>query len=836
MNTNTNQNTTNQNTKAMIINAAELDMTRVVITSMKGRKHDVVHFDIDSNHQRERQTMSNIYKAVVTSVELSLNAVFVNFGGDRHGFLPLSNISSEYFLETPTSKGNPKPEDLGRLIKVGQELVVQVEKEERGNKGAALTTFISLAGSYVVLMPNNDRGGGVSRQIEGAEREALKNKVSALEIPEGMSLIVRTAGVGRSLDDLKWDLSILLRYWDAIKKAAIAKPGPYLIVEESDIVLRSVRDHFRQDIDEVVIDEAAAYERVRNYINLVRPDFLDRIKRYDSSTPIFSHYQVETQVSTAFDREVRLRSGASIVIDQTEALVAIDVNSARATKGANIEETAFQTNLQATDEIARQIRFRDLSGLVVIDYIDMVEPSHRRTVEDRLAEAMSIDRARVQRTRISELGLLELSRQRLRRTLTRLTNITCPRCDGQGLIRTVESLANSIIHMMQDNQTKSSNPLHFTLQCPLDLTTFLMNEKRADIQKLTDLHQTKVTIIPNQHMLTPAYQLKQTELNVEKDGQQPTSYQQIKQNKTNTLLPQKKTSRASFNEPAINEYLSMPTEREQNPESGLLGRLAKRWFGNSDEQQNTSDTDKKSSGDSKTQDRTRRPQRPSRQQGNRGGERPPRRQGESQQQRRRSDSPRRDDLNTEGEESSSTRQQNTGTHSASNSSNTMRATPKAADAAKRTSTRRGSRGGSRSAVSPEESTTNSTRPTTSIQKEQTAAPAPNRPVEKPAPAPVKAVAKPPADVAPAAPAAPVKKSLSSARRTPGARQARPMPKKIEKKAEDTEKLTEIPTAPATPPKRYKKTPSSARQVSKRPGPKKAVKTEDKTEKGSETSE
>lgn len=799
--------------KIMIINAAESDITRVVIAKKAARKNEVIHFDIDSKLKQNKQTMSNIYKAVVTSIEASLAAVFVNFGNDRHGFLPLSNISSEYFNEP--CNGTPRSEDLNRLIKVGQELVIQVEKEERGNKGAAMTTFISLAGSYVVLMPNNDRGGGVSRQIEGPERDALKKSLDQLDVPEGMSLIARTAAVGRAVEDLKWDLSILQSYWDAIKKAAIAKPGPYLIAEESNVVLRSVRDHFRHDIAEVIIDDEAAYEQVKSYINLVRPDFIDRIKHYKEHTPVFSYYQVETHVETAYQREVRLPSGGSIVIDHTEALVAIDVNSSRATKGNSIEETAYQTNLEATDEIAKQIRFRDLSGLIMIDYIDMLQAGHRRTVEERLANAMSIDRARIQMLPISRLGILELSRQRLRRTLTRLTKITCPRCNGQGLIRTIESIASSIIHTMQDNQARSSKPLHFTLQCPLDLTTFLMNERRDDIQRLTDHNHTKISIIPNQHLITPSYQLKQTELVIAGDGnsgnssKQPT-YQQLKQgsNMDNSLLA-KRSSQTMFNEPVINQYLTMPEERESQSQ-GLLGKLTKRWFGAS--QTEPTPPPKEEEEKPSTRRNNRRSNSHNRQEDSRGEQRPKR-----QQQRRRSDAPTNNDRRNSAKKAPD-KAKKTNTRTASNESDTLRSTPKPGESSNRRSTvRRGTRGGNRQ-QRPSDTTTNT-------QTAVNAAPLKEPRAEKKAPQPNKTPKKPVAEkpvavVDTPAPEkeAPKKKTLSSARSKTGHRHSRAMPttSSVEKnKAEKEAKATETAQTgekPAAPRPRYKKTPSSARQT------------------------
>ncbi len=577
--------------KVIIVNAAQSDTTRVAIANMgaQGSAPELRHFDIDSNCSSNQQKMSNIYKCVVTDISPHLCAVFIAYGADRHGFLPFSNISSEYFNSAESISKQPTAAELQRVIKPGQELVVQLEKEERGNKGAAFTTFISLAGSYIVLMPNSSKGGGVSRQIEGADRTDLKEKLDKLDIPDGMSVIIRTAGIGCELEELQWDLTILLRYWEAVKKSAIAKPGPYLIRAESNLTLRTVRDHLRKDINEIIIDDEKTFNEVVQFLELVAPDFVSKVQHYQHATPIFSYYQLEEQVETAYQHNVSLKSGGSIVIEQTEAMVTIDVNSARSTRGSNIEETAFHTNLEAADEIARQIRFRDLSGLIVIDFIDMMHSKSRRAVEDRLAEAMREDRARIQTTSISRLGLLEMSRQRLRKTLTRMSKITCPRCEGQGIIRSVESLANSVIHTIQDRQAKLGQPLHFTVQCPLDLCAFLSNEKRAEIEHIEHNNDTKITIIPNQHLQTPHYILKQAErkIGANNSGKLMASYQRIKQQQPDTSWQCSDKSQSEFDEPVINQYLSMPTKKPNSDnQSGLFERLAKRWFSSSDDTEN----------------------------------------------------------------------------------------------------------------------------------------------------------------------------------------------------------------------------------------------------------
>jgi ribonuclease E len=554
----------------MLINATQRDELRSVIIDGNNR---LVNYDVDTPQQEQKK--SNIYKAVVTKVEKSLGALFVNFGSERMGFLPFSNISPEYYNADVKNNGNP---DLERLFKIGQEIVVQVEKDERGNKGAALTTYISLAGSYCVLMPNNARGGGISRQIEGKERENLQAKIEQLEIPEGMGIIVRTAGVNRTAEELNWDMKILLRYWDAIKQAAIAKPGPYLIHQESNVVLRSVRDNLREDIDEVIVDDENAFKEVHDYVRLVRPDFLDRIKLHSGPTPLFSHYQIEGQIEMAYQHELQLPSGGSIVIDHTEALVSIDVNSARATKGGNIEETALQTNLEAAEEVARQLRIRDLGGLIVIDFIDMTPMQNRREVENRLRDALKMDRARIQTERISRFGLLEMSRQRLRRALSKTIKEVCPRCKGQGMIQSVESLASTIIHRIEQQVAKASSPLHFTIQAPMSLATYLTNERRDCIALLESNGQAKVTVIPNQHMETPDYSFKTSDYSGEANSKM-ASYDRIKQVKS---IPAGKEKPArTFDEPIMNQYLTIP-DAAGNPAgsgTGLFKRLITRMFG-----------------------------------------------------------------------------------------------------------------------------------------------------------------------------------------------------------------------------------------------------------------
>lgn len=547
----------------MLINATHSDELRVAITA------DTVLVDLDIEHPGQEQKKSNIYKGKITSIEPSLGAVFVDYGSERHGFLPLKEISPEYFI-TDTQGQSPEQIDIKRVLKEGQEIVVQVDKEERGNKGAALTSFIALAGCYLVLMPNNPDSGGISRRIEGDDRDQLREIISQLPIPEGMGIIIRTAGVSRSKEELEWDLKVLLRYWEAIKQAAVARPGPYLIHQESDVIIRAIRDHLRQDISEIVIDDADAYHRAKAYIQQVRPDFVEHLKLYTETMPIFSRFQIERQIEAAYQREVRLPSGGAIVIDHSEALVAIDINSARATKGASIEETALQTNLEAADEIAKQVRIRDIGGLVVIDFIDMTPVRNQREVENRLRNALKMDRARIQIGRISRFGLLEMSRQRLRASLSVSSEITCPRCEGRGSIRSVESVAISLIHLIQENASRSNNA-QIQVQLPLDIATFVMNEKRNVINEIEAQSSVKITIIPNKHLRSPNFHIKTIR---DDSGKLAPSYKMIRAPKPEIVIP-KSTVTSTVAEPAIQQYLSdeiqPPAPKPQS--NGLIKRL-----------------------------------------------------------------------------------------------------------------------------------------------------------------------------------------------------------------------------------------------------------------------
>ena len=491
--------------KRMLINATQKEELRVALVD--GQRL----FDLDIESPGHEQKKSNIYKGKITRVEPSLEAAFVDYGAERHGFLPLKEISREYFPQGYVFSGRPNIKD---IIKEGQEVIVQVNKEERGNKGAALTTFISLAGSYLVLMPNNPRAGGISRRIEGDERLELKEALDCLDVPEDVGLIVRTAGVGKSPEELQWDLKVLLHHWEAIKTAAESRAAPFLIHQESDVIVRAIRDYLRRDIGEILIDNKKVFEKAKNHIRLVRPDFINRVRLYEGEVPLFSHYQIESQIESAFQREVRLPAGGSIVIDVTEALTAIDINSSRSTRGGDIEETALNTNLEAADEIARQLRLRDLGGLIVIDFIDMTPVRHQREVENRLREATRQDRARIQFARISRFGLLEMSRQRLSPSLSEASSHICPRCQGTGKVRDNESIALSILRLVEEEAIKeNSAQIHAIV--PVEVASYLLNEKRKAISSIESRHDVNVLVVPSESMETPhfaVYRLRENEI------------------------------------------------------------------------------------------------------------------------------------------------------------------------------------------------------------------------------------------------------------------------------------------------------------------------------------
>ncbi|ASK77672.1 ribonuclease E [Paraphotobacterium marinum] len=483
--------------KRMLINATQKEELRVALVD--GQKL----YDLDIENAGYESKKANIYKGIVTRVEPSLEAAFVNYGADRHGFLPLKEISKDNFPENYTYQGRPNIKD---ILSEGQELIIQVDKEERGNKGAALTTFISLAGSYLVLMPNNPRAGGISRRIEGNERIALKDALNELRLPLGMGLIVRTAGVGKSSEELSWDLNILINHWNAIKEASKNHTAPFLIHQESNVIVRAIRDYLRRDIGEVIVDSPKFFKKTKEHVALVRPDFISKIKRYNNEVPLFTHYQIENQIESAFQREVNLPSGGSIVIDPTEALTSIDINSARSTKGVDIEETALQTNLEASEEIARQLRLRDLGGLVVIDYIDMTPLKNQREVENRLKDAVQIDRARIQIGRISKFGLLEMSRQRLSPSLAEASHHVCPRCKGTGVVRDNNSLSLSILRLLEEEAIKEKTS-QVVAVVPTVIASYLLNEKRKSILHIEKLHNVKLVISPTSSFETPNFEI-----------------------------------------------------------------------------------------------------------------------------------------------------------------------------------------------------------------------------------------------------------------------------------------------------------------------------------------
>ena len=482
--------------KKMLINATQPEEIRVAIVD--GQRLN----DLDIENRSRGSTKANVYKAKITRVEPSLEAAFVDFGAERHGFLPLKEIAHQYYRSTaPEGDGKTRIKD---VLKEGTEVIVQVDKEERGTKGAALTTYISLAGRYMVLMPNNPKAGGISRRIEGDDRTELRDALSQLNIPDGMGVIIRTAGVGRSPEELQWDLDYLLQLWSSIASASDENKAPVLLYQESDVIIRSIRDYLRDDVDQVLIDDKAAWQQAHDFVTMVMPKYAQRIRHYEDSIPLFNRFQVEGQIESAFQREVRLPSGGSIVIDPTEALISIDINSARATKGSDIEQTALQTNLEAADEVARQLRLRDMGGLVVIDFIDMNANKNQRAVENRIRDALEVDRARVQVGRISRFGLLEMSRQRLRPSLGEISAMVCPRCTGKGTIRDTKSLALAILRLLQEEAAKDRTG-EVRAVVPVEVAAFLLNEKRSAVNDIENSSGVRVLIIPNPHMETPHF-------------------------------------------------------------------------------------------------------------------------------------------------------------------------------------------------------------------------------------------------------------------------------------------------------------------------------------------
>ncbi|MGR4068842.1 ribonuclease E [Billgrantia sp. C5P2] len=574
--------------KRMLINATQPEELRVALVD--GQRL----YDLDIESGAREQKKANIYRGKITRVEPSLEAAFVDFGADRHGFLPLKEISREYFLKDTSGRPSIK-----EVLKEGQEVIVQVDKEERGNKGAALTTFISLAGRFLVLMPNNPRAGGISRRIEGEERTQLKEAMGQLTVPEKMGVIVRTAGIGRSSEELQWDLNYLVQVWESITEEAGKRPAPFLIYRESDVIIRAMRDYLRQDIGEVLIDDPTVHQRALAFIRQVMPSYQQKIKLYADEVPLFSRFQIESQIETAYEREVKLPSGGSIVIDHTEALVSIDINSARATRGSDIEETALQTNLEAADEIARQLRLRDIGGLVVIDFIDMSPARNQREVENRMRDALKLDRARVQIGRISRFGLMEMSRQRLRPSLGETSGVVCPRCNGQGTIRDVRSLSLSIMRLIEEEAMKERSA-QIRAILPVPVATYLLNEKRAVLADIEKRQDVRVLVLPNPDMDTPHYDVQRLrDDHIEEEGDQDKSSFELsvhteigKEPDTSIAKPVARTEAAVktviHNEPAPASLQQEPAPQAPAPRvatpapaapaapaAGVLGRLLK---------------------------------------------------------------------------------------------------------------------------------------------------------------------------------------------------------------------------------------------------------------------
>lgn len=557
----------------MLINATQTEEVRVALV-----KNDHL-YDLDIECPSEVKKKGNIYKALVTRREPSLDAVFVEYGAKRQGFLPLKEIAPEYLSKHPDEFGDEKP-PITSLIREGQELLIQVDKEERGNKGAALTTYITLAGCYLVLMPNNPNSGGISRRIEGDDRDELKETLNALQLPDDMGLIIRTAGVGKSQDELQGDLDMLCNQWQAIQQAYNTQLAPCLIHQEGDVIIRSIRDNLRKSIGEIIIDDQISYVKAKQYIEQVKPDFLPNLKLYNNTIPLFNFYQIESQIETAYQREVPLPSGGALVIDRTEALVSIDINSAKATSGSDIETTALNTNLEAADEIARQLRLRDLGGLVVIDFIDMSSGKNQRDVENRLKEALKADRARIQVGRISRFGLLEMSRQRLRLSLGESAQEVCPRCEGRGTVRNIQSHGLSIIRLIEEEALKEKTA-EVQVQLPVEIATFIMNEKREFILNIEKRHNVHVLIIANPYLQAPQYSITRLkEDNVGKNKK--PSYSLIQQPELAIVRAEQEA--AKLDEPAVKAFASSSRHHPaKTHQDGFIKRLWNSLFGSSSE-------------------------------------------------------------------------------------------------------------------------------------------------------------------------------------------------------------------------------------------------------------
>jgi ribonuclease E len=613
--------------KRMLINATQPEELRVAMVD--GQRL----YDLDIEVPSREQKKANVYKGRITRVEPSLEAAFVDFGGRRHGFLPLKEISRSYF-KAGTAEG-PGRVNIKDVLEEGQEIVVQVDKEERGTKGAALTSFISLAGRFLVLMPNNPRAGGVSRRIEGDDRTELREAMASLDIPNGMGVIIRTAGVGRTAEELQWDLDYLLQVWSAIEKAAEERKAPFLIYQESNVIIRALRDYLRKDTGEILIDNAQVLDEARAFIQQVMPHNLTRLKLYDDKIPLFTRFQIESQIESAFTREVRLPSGGSVVFDHTEALTSIDINSARATKGGDIEETAFNTNLEAADEIARQLRIRDTGGLIVIDFIDMTPVKHQREVENRLREALKEDRARVQVSRISRFGLLEMSRQRLRPSLGESSQEVCPRCLGEGRIRGIESLALSILRLLEEEAMKE-HTAQVLARLPVAVATYLLNEKRARLKLVEERCEVSFVLVPDPGIETPHYQIQRMRDDDATDSQHVMASYRLKFEEEEPARGERLRERetpvlAAPETPAVKSIApaspAPPPTQRVSVRTGLLVRLWRFLFGTPEERSRRHEARHRSEG----AHRAARGRKPVRQQdrgghgARRGGQRPERR-------------------------------------------------------------------------------------------------------------------------------------------------------------------------------------------------------------------
>jgi ribonuclease E len=578
----------------MLINAIQSEEVRIALVD--GQK--LYDLDVETPHHQKKK--ANIYKGTVTRIEPSLEAAFVDYGSERHGFLPFKEVAEEYYPDKHEGRLSIKD-----VLKEGQEIIVQVQKEERGNKGAALTTQITLAGPYVVMMPNNPKAGGISRRIEGDDRSETRTALQDLDMPEGMGMIIRTAGVGKSTEELQWGVNYLVQLWEAIKEASTSKQAPFLIHQESDIVILAIRDYLRQDIGEIIIDDMETFHKARDFIQHVMPHQVYKVKPYQDKVPLFTRFQVESQIETAYSREVILPSGGAIVIDNTEALTSIDINSSRSTKGGDIEETAYHTNLEAAYEIARQLRLRDIGGLVVIDFIDMHSNRHQRDVENKMREAVKSDRARVQIGRISRFGLLEMSRQRLRPSIEESTQMVCPRCKGVGVIRGVQSLALSTLRLLEEEAMKE-NTRRVMVQLPVDVATFLLNEKRHQISHLEDRYKLHLMIIPNEHLDTPDFLIERTRHGEEVPSD--SSYK-IKETVNKDNPEQRALPKVVKEEPAIKNMqpgapAPTPKEPEEPRKPGLFKRLWQTLFTDDDEEQaETTDKPRKASSESSRQNR-----------------------------------------------------------------------------------------------------------------------------------------------------------------------------------------------------------------------------------------